>query len=120
MSIRRIEWLHGGMLAAFTVAALLTGWLEGGSLLLGGGVMWANLRLLTAIVARLVQPNVRAGWAILLVVTKFGLFLGLLGLLLWRVPVEGLSFAVGVTLLLVACVIEALRAPRHLTNEGTT
>ena len=34
---------------------------------------------------------------------------GLLAALFWRAPIEGMSFAVGATLLLVACVLEAVR-----------
>ena len=50
-----------------------------------------------------------AAVAVAAMLLKFGLFLGLLGMLLWHVPIEGMSFAAGVTLLLVACVLEALR-----------
>jgi hypothetical protein len=42
---------------------------------------------------------------------KFTLFIGLLGLLFWRVPLDPLAFGIGATLLLVACVVSALRRP---------
>ena len=49
-------------------------------------------------------------------VLKFGLFLGLLAALFWRLPIEGMSFALGVTLLLVACVLE-VGAPGTVRRE---
>ena len=53
--------------------------------------------------------------AVAMLVAKFGLFLGLLGLIFWRVSVDGLSFAVGITLFLAAAVVEAVRVgvPPH-------
>jgi predicted benzoate:H+ symporter BenE len=50
-----------------------------------------------------------AAVAVAAMLLKFGLFVGLLGMLFWRLPIEGMSFAAGVTLLLVACVLETLR-----------
>jgi len=44
-----------------------------------------------------------------LVIAKFSIFLGLLALLFWRVPLDAISFGVGATLLLIACVVGALR-----------
>ncbi len=119
MNLERIEILHVALLGVATVLAVVTGWLQVGSLLLGGGVMGANFRLLKEIVRRVLRPGKGRYWALALFVAKFGLFLGLLTLLFWRVPVEGLSFAVGVTMLLSACVVEALRADRSITTEGT-
>ena len=58
--LREIERLHLGLLLGVACAAYLTGWLAPGSILLGGLVMLANLRLLSALVARLVSPD-RAG-----------------------------------------------------------
>jgi hypothetical protein len=44
-----------------------------------------------------------------LMVAKFTLFLVPLAILFWRAPIEPLSFGLGATLLLVACVVAALR-----------
>lgn len=119
MNLERIELLHLCLLATAAVAAAATGWLQVGSLLLGGAVMATNFRLLKEIVHRVVQPGRGYYVALALFVAKFGLFLGLLGLVFWRVAVEGLSFAVGVTLLLAACVVEALRFTPAISTEGT-
>ena len=107
------------LLGAAAVLAIATGWLQVGSLLLGGAVMGANFRLLKEIVRRVVRPGRGRAFAMLLFAAKFGLFIGLLSLVFWRVPVDGLSFAVGVTLLLSACVVEALRATPGIPTEGT-
>jgi small neutral amino acid transporter SnatA (MarC family) len=81
----------------------------------GGAVMGANFYLLRVmsnlLVARAMDPSRRGRKAVAVaaMLLKFTLFLGLLGLLFWRVPIEGMSFAAGVTLLLIACVFEVLR-----------
>lgn len=119
MNLERIEILHVVLLATVAAAAALTGWLQIGSLLLGGVVMAANFRLLKELVRRALRPGTGPGVAMLLFVAKFGVFLGLLALLFRRVPIEGASFAVGATLLLSACAIEALRANTAIPTEGT-
>jgi hypothetical protein len=119
MNLERIEILHVVLLGGATVLAVATGWLQVGSLLLGGAVMGANFRLLKEIVRRVVRPGNGRSFALVLFAAKFALFLGLLALVFWRVPVDGLSFAAGVTLLLSACVAEALRATPAIPTEGT-
>lgn len=119
MNLERIEILHAGMLGVTTILAAVTGWLQVGSLVLGSAVMGANFRLLREIVRRVVRPGNGWHWAVALFVAKFALFLGLLMLIFWRIPVDGLSFAVGVTLLLTACVVEALRVAPAIPSEGT-
>ncbi len=119
MSLERIELLHLCLLALTALVALATGWLQVGSLLFGGGVMLANFWLLKGIVRRVLQPGRGRYWAVVLFVAKLALYLGLISLVFWRVPVEGLSFAVGVTLLLGAAVVEALRTAPAMTMEGT-
>lgn len=95
--------------------ACVTGWVEPVSLLLGGAVMGVNFVLL-ALIAHLLHGGTtkppgrgRTALGVAAIVLKFGLFLGLLAALFWHLPIEGMSFALGVTLLLVACVIEAAR-----------
>jgi len=75
-------------------------------LLLGYGVRW----LLGSFAAR---RRVRAG--IFLLFMKFVLFLGLLSALLLQTHLEARSFAVGVSSLLVAVIMERVWASR---NEG--
>jgi len=115
VDLARITKLHVGLVGATGGLSYATHIGEPGSLLLGGAVMGANFYLLR-LIGNLLLPRAkdpsrrgRAAVAVAAMLLKFGLFLGLLGMLFWRVPIEGMSFAVGVTLLLVACVLEALR-----------
>ncbi len=115
VDLTRIGKIHVGLLGATGGVAYATHWAEPGSILLGGAVMGANFYLLR-LIAHLLRPDAfvpekrgRIALAVAAFVLKFGLFVGLLAALFWRVPVEGMSFALGVTLLLVACVLEAAR-----------
>ena len=111
VDLRRIGRIHVGLVGATGGVAYATHWAEPGSVLLGGAVMGANFYLLR-LIAHLLRPDAfapekrgRIALAVAAFVLKFGLFLGLLAALFWRVPIEGMSFALGVTLLLVACVL---------------
>src|SRR5262245_44253433 len=113
IDLRRIGRLHVGLLAAISAAAYATRWIDLGSVLLGGAVMGLNFWLLY-VISKYLRPDAeepgkraRTAMAVGAFTLKFGLFIGLLAALFWRLPIEGLSFAVGVTALLVACVIEA-------------
>lgn len=115
VDLTRIGKLHVGLVGATGGVAYATHWMEPGSVLLGGAVMGANFYLLR-LIAWLLRPDAfdpekrgRVALAVAAFVLKFGLFLGLLAALFWRLPIEGMSFALGVTLLLVACVLEAAR-----------
>jgi hypothetical protein len=111
LRLEDIERLHIGLLALVVGLATLTGWLSPWSVLLGGGVMAVNFWLMRQLFARFIARGTsHRSWVVLvLAVAKFALFLGLLGLLFWRVPLDAISFAVGATQLLIACVVEALR-----------
>ena len=109
IDLTRITKVHAGLVGATGGVAYATHWAEPGSLLLGGAVMGANFWLLRVIAGLLHPEGARAGLAVAAFLLKFGLFLALLGALFYRVPIEGMSFALGVTLLLVACVAEAAR-----------
>ena len=115
VDLTRIAKLHLALLAATSGVAYITRWMEPRSVLLGGAVMGVNF-LLLRLITNLLLPDAlepgrrgRTALAIAAFVLKFGLFLGLLAALFWRVPIAGMSFAAGVTLLLVACVVEAVR-----------
>jgi hypothetical protein len=116
VDLTRIAKIHVALLAGAVALALATRWMDAASVLLGGAVMGLNLWLLRIIAGALSaaatdpQRRGRVGLALGAILLKFGLFLGLIGALFWRLPVEGMSFAVGVTLLLVACVVEAVNA----------
>jgi hypothetical protein len=111
--LREIERLHIGLLAVAVCAAWLTTWLAPASVLLGGAVMLANLRLLSALVGRLLAPE-RAGRpaaVLAIMLGKFVVFIGFLALLIWRIPIDALGFALGATVLLAAITISSLRPP---------
>lgn len=112
--LEQIERVHFALIAVVSAVAALTGWFGAGSVALGGGVMAANVWLLKQITRRLLTPGdatARPGVVLLLVLAKFSIFLGLLGLLFWRVPLDPMAFAAGATLLMVACVWVALANP---------
>lgn len=115
IDLTRIGKFHVALLAGAGSVAYTTRWVEPGSLLLGGAVMGANFWLLR-LITNLLRPGAfdpgrrgRAAVAVAAMILKFGLFLGLLAGLFWRLPIEGMSFALGVTLLLVACLLEVAR-----------
>ena len=115
IDLTRIGKLHVGLLGATGSVAYATHWIEPGSLLLGGAVMGVNfwlLRLITNVLRSSAEraSRSRAAVAVAAMTLKFALFLGLLAVVFWRLPIEGMSFACGVTLLLLACVIEAVRS----------
>ena len=117
LRLQDIERLHVGLLGAAVCAAYATGWLAPLSLLLGGAVMAANFWLMRQLATRLLAPvRRRPGIVLGLMLLKFTLFMGLIGLLLWRVQLDPLAFGVGATLLLVACVGAVLRQPRPLAS----
>jgi hypothetical protein len=42
---------------------------------------------------------------------KFVVFVGVLALVIWRLPIDVLAFALGATVLLIAITLSSLRAP---------
>ena len=112
MSLEEIEGLHLKLLVVAAGVAYLTGWVSPWSLLLGGALMGMNFWLLRQAGRYLLTGQRRPAVALGLVLAKFTLFLALLALLFWRLPLDGLAFAVGVTMLLVACVAVAVRQTR--------
>jgi len=112
LRLQDIERLHLGLVAAAVCAAAASGWLAPRSVLLGGAVMGGNFWVMRQLGMRLFTPERHRTAVVLgLVLVKFSLFVGLLGVLFWRVPLDPLAFGVGATLLLIACVIAALRQP---------
>ncbi len=113
-----VERLHLALLGSAVLAAVLLPWPKPGSVLAGGAVMGLNVWLMKGIVRRLLRAEgpQGVGTAMILLLLKFALLLGLLGLLFWRVSLDGMSFALGITLFLVAAVVEAVRA--SFSNQG--
>ncbi len=120
IDLTRITKMHVGLVGATGGLCYATHWGEPGSVLLGGAVMGVNFYLLR-LITNVLRPDVldprnrgRVGLAIAGMILKFGLFLGLLAMLFWRLPIAGMSFAAGVTMLLVACVLEVVLNERRL------
>ena len=113
IDLTRILRTHVGMVGACTGVSYATRFGDPTSLLLGGVVMGVNFLLLRWIVVAVTNtdPDKTRSKAVGVgaFVLKFGLFLGLLAGVFWRLPIDGMSFAFGATLLVVACVVEALR-----------
>jgi len=109
--LQNVERWHVALLALAVSAAAVTARVSPISLFIGGAVMGVNLWTMGRIFQRVVRPTEeqRGVWVVGLMVLKFALFLSLLAALFWRVPIDPVGFAVGVTVLLVACVVEALR-----------
>ena len=121
--MRRIGRTHVALVAGAGAAAFATRWFDPASVVLGGAVMGVNFWLMQ-LIARAVLPAAghpegkrRAAIGVAAMVLKFGLFLALLAALFWRVPVRGMSFALGVTMLLVACLVEVARV-EFATDKG--
>ena len=111
--ILRIEMWHGVLLLALALAFVPIGMLDPWALLLGGLFMGINLLLLGFGIRWILTPlstrgRVRAG--VMLLVLKLGIFLVLLWFLFSRVRLDAPSFAVGVSTLLVAILLERLWA----------
>ena len=107
MTIGQIEWLHWGLLVVAVGVAFLIPGASPASVAAGGAFMGANVNLMKHLLRRVLQPGgeSRVGIAIGLLVLKLGLFLGLLLLLFRRISIDGLSFAGGATVFLVAAVL---------------
>ena len=114
-TIEKIERVNAGLVLAGAALAWATGMLHAPSLAAGGVVMGLNFWLLKKVVRALLsradggrRAKVRG---VLWVSAKSVAFLGLLVLLSRRFPFDGGSFAAGVSLLPVACVIVILSQP---------
>ncbi len=112
------------------LTAVAAGWLHGyagnqvaASLLAGSAFALVNLWLWAVVVRGAVfavarRGNLRLSWIGLAVLGKLTAFLLLGAALLWRAPLEPLSFAAGVALLSVAFVFQALVLPSEASAAG--
>jgi hypothetical protein len=113
VDLSRISKLHAALVGTTGTLAYATHVGAPGSVVLGGALMGVNFWLLRVIVGAACRGAAESGGrgravlALGAVLLKFTLFLGVLAALFLRLPVDGMSFACGVTLLLVACVLEA-------------
>jgi len=116
-AVLKIELWHGLSVLALLALLVPAGILEPWALLLGGLFMGVNFLLLSCGVRWLLTPLAVKGriWAgVFFLLLKLVLFLGLVLALFLRVQLDVPSFAVGVTCLLVAIVMERLWAYRWI------
>ena len=107
---RVLTW-HTLLLLLLLIGSRVTHALEPGALLLGGVFMGLNFGLLSLGIRWVLSPTAsrkrqRVGMALLGL--KLLLFLGLVSALFFRMDLDGVSFVVGVSSLLVASVIGTL------------
>ena len=119
--IMQVELWHVTLVLAFFVVLVPLGMLEPYSLLLGGLFMGVNFLLLGQGIRRVLTPfagkgRIRAG--VILLTLKLLLFLGLLSAFFLKYQFDAMSFALGVTCLLVAVVAHGLTY-RKDTMEAT-
>ncbi|HJY81960.1 MAG TPA: hypothetical protein VKK81_12865 [Candidatus Binatia bacterium] len=110
--IEKIERLNLALIGVGTLAGWGTGLVHVPSFLLGGGIMQVNFWLLKKVVRTVLSPakaeSRGRARAALWFSAKGLLFLLLLSALFIRYPIQAGSFTVGVSLLLLACVIVSL------------
>lgn len=117
LAVLRIELWHGFLLLALMVLLVPMRILEPRDLLIGGLFMGLNFFLLSCGIRWVLTPFAAKGRArtgIFLLVLKFVLFLGSASALFLQVKMDAPSFAVGVTCLLIAIVVDGLWAYRHV------
>ena len=110
--ILRIELWHGVLLALLLGVLSFAKWGDTLSLLAGGIFMGVNFWLLSYGVALVLTPlgrNGRVKMGIGLLALKTMIFLGLLTALFSRFTLDAVSFALGVTTLIVAILVEGVR-----------
>lgn len=116
-AVLRIELWHAVLVLAMLTLLVPVGILEPKALLLGGLFMGVNFLLLGCGIRWLLASFARkgrVGAGIFLLLLKFVLFLALVLALFVRVEFDVPSFAVGITCLLVAIVMERLWAYRWI------
>ena len=118
-TILRIETWHGLTLAGLFAAAWASKLLDATAILIGGVFMGLNFLLLGYGVSSLLAPlasrgRIKAGIGLLVV--KILIFLGLLSTLFFRFNIDAISFAVGFSALLVAILVETIRATAKSGN----
>ncbi len=108
---------HGAIVGALFVVLVPLGMLEPYSLLVGGLFMGVNFLLLGLGIRGVLTPFAGKGRiqsGVILLTLKLLLFLGLLSAFFLKFQFDAMSFALGVTCLLVAAVAHGLRYGKDL------
>jgi hypothetical protein len=111
----RIELWHGLILLSLLLSLAPAEIIEPRALLFGGLFMAVNFLLLSYGVQWILAPFAAKGrirMGVFFLVLKLVLFLGLLSGLFFRIKIDAVSFAAGVSCLLLAAVLERLWACR--------
>jgi hypothetical protein len=111
-SIVRIEIWHALLLLTMVLTIGRSHLVEPIDMVIGGAFMGANFLLLSLGIGWVLTPlagkgRVKAGVGLLIL--KMIIFLALLSVLFFRFHIDGLSFALGFSTLIVAILIEAAR-----------
>ncbi len=109
LPVMRIELCHALLLVALLVLSSMGHILDPQALLLGGLFMGVNFLFLSVGIKWILTPaatkkRIRAG--VILIGLKLLLILGFISLLFFRFTLDGMSFGLGVTSLLIASVTE--------------
>ena len=107
VSVERIGVVAGLLVAVAAGVSVLSGAAQAPSVLVGGAFMLLNYRLIITLVSRLIAPGGGAYSALGVLVLKLALMGVLLAGVLYQVPVEPMSFALGASMLPVAAVLDA-------------
>ena len=120
VSVDRIAKTTLFLTFALAVLCAATGTGNALSVLFGGAVSYANLRLIRLLVSRLMTPDAPGRQLSSLVTIKFLLLLAIVAVALRRLPVDAVWFLIGGGSLFVAIVLEAvlLGEPAPLDEDG--
>lgn len=88
------------------------------SLLAGSGFMVLNFHLLRMLVSLLISPDSSKGVVAVVLSLKLILFVMLIAAVFYSMPIEPMSFALGVTLFLVAIVVDSTLLGRPVVTSG--
>lgn len=109
LPVMRVELWHGFLLLVLAGFSVMGHVLEPKALLLGGAFMGLNFFLLSVGIRWILTPSatkkrIRAG--IILIGVKLLLIMGFISLLFFRFTLDGMSFGLGVTSLLIASIMD--------------
>jgi hypothetical protein len=123
--ILRIELWHGILLTVLLVMFGRGSFLDPTALIAGGVFMGVNFLLLAYGIAWILRPlagkgRVKTGVGLLIL--KIAVFLGLLSTLFFRFNLDAVSFAAGFSTLIIAIVLETIRATVKVgtSSNGTS
>ena len=120
LPVARIEVYHGLLLLGLIIFSVMGHMLEPKAVLLGGMFMGVNFLLLSMGIRWILTPaatkkRIRAG-AILLGL-KLLLIMGLISMLFFRFDLDGMSFGLGVTSLLIASLLDRFFASFFTSSD---